>query len=556
MRFILKYCIYIFLFFSTINCAKKASPTGGPKDTIPPVLISASPKLNTTFFDKDEVKFIFNEFVTLNEINKQLIISPPLKIGGYKVSPTTGASKKITLSILDSLLENTTYTFNFGESIQDYNEGNKMPYFLYTISTGAKIDSLNLKGTIKDAIKMDPEKYISLQLYPLDSSYSDSTIYFQKPFYVTSTLDTTIFKFNNLKAGKYELIALKDFSNNYFFDQNTDQVGFLNSPISLPGDSIVELKLFKEKANFSWAEPFFINDHHIGHGYYGDYNGQSFKLISDVPESFGYIINKNRKNDTLNYWFKGIKTDSLKFEYPDNDSIKTKVVKFKKPIKDSLIIIQITIGAIDLTDIFKVSSNLPIVSSDSSLVKIRKIDSTMIPANIKIDENYDRVEINFKLLPNDMYDIQLLPKALQDFWGNTHDTLNFRVSTKKVEDYGNIFIQLIYEDSEPFILELLKSSRVIRSYKEPQKNSNYSFKLLNPGKYILRLIKDKNNNDKWDTGNYLKKIQPEEVIYYPFEIELRANWDLNETFNVNQKYLDLLKTQTSSDSLEVNDGQD
>ncbi len=274
-----------------------------------------------------------------------------------------------------------------------------------------------------------------------------------------------------------------------------------------------------------------------------------------MPKSFEFLINKNRESDTLNYWFKGIETDSLKFEYPIKDSIKTELVNFKNPIKDSLIITQITIGAIDLTDIFKIKSNLPIVSSDSSLVKIRKKDSTLVPAKIKIDKNYDRVEIDFKLIPNDMYDIQLLPNTLKDFWGDTHDTLNYRVSTKKVEDYGNIFIQLIYEDSSEFILELLKDNKVIRSYNKPVEDSNYSFKLLNPGKYFLRLIKDNNNNDKWDTGNYLKKIQPEEVIYYPFELELRANWDLNETFNTTQKHLDLLKTQTSSDTLKVIDDQ-
>ena len=555
MKIISKYCIYIFLFFSIINCAKKASPTGGPKDTIPPVLISASPKLNTTFFDKEEVKLIFNEYVTLDDIDKQLIISPPLKIGGYKLHPTMSASKKITLSIIDTLLENTTYTFNFGEGIKDYNEGNKMSFFSYTISTGAEIDSLNLKGIIKDAIEMKPDDFISIQLYPVDSSYNDSAIYKRKPFYVASTLDTTVFELKNLKEGKYELIALKDFSNNYFFDQNIDQIGFLNTPISLPLDSIIELKMFKEKALFSWANPFFINNHHIGHGYYGDYENQKFKLISNVPKTFEFLINKNRESDTLNYWFKGIETDSLKFEYPIKDSIKTELVNFKNPIKDSLIITQITIGAIDLTDIFKIKSNLPIVSSDSSLVKIRKKDSTLIPAKIKIDKNYDRVEIDFKLIPNDMYDIELLPNALKDFWGNTHDTLYYRVSTKKVEDYGNIFIQLIYEDSSEFILELLKDNKVIKSYNQSVEDSNYSFKLLNPGKYFLRLIKDSNNNDKWDTGNYLKKIQPEEVIYYPFELELRANWDLNETFNTTQNYLDLLKNQTSSDTLKEIDGQ-
>ena len=555
MRFVFNFFIYTILFFSVINCAKKASPTGGPKDTIPPVLISASPKLNTIFFDKEEVKFLFNEYVKLNEIDKQLIISPPLKIGGYKLHPTMSASKKITLSILDTLLDNTTYTFNFGEGIEDYNEGNKMSFFSYTISTGAEIDSLNLKGIIKDAIEMEPDDFISLQLYPIDSSYNDSTIYNKKPFYVTSTLDSTVFEFKNLKAGKYELIALKDFSNNYFFNQNVDQIGFLNSPITLPLDTIIELNIFKEKTLFSWANPFFVNDNHIGHGYYGDYDNQKFKLISNVPKSFKYIITKNRETDTLNYWFKGITTDSLKFEYPINDTIKTELVNFKNPIKDSLIINQLTIGALDLTEIFKVSSNLPITSFDNSLVKIRKKDSTLVSSEIRIDENYDRVEIDFKLLPNDLYDIQLLPNALKDFWGNTHDTLNYRVSTKKIEDYGNIFIQLIYEDSYEFILELLKDNKVVRSYSKPVENSNYPFEILNPGKYFLRLIKDKNNNDRWDTGNYLKKIQPEEVIYYPFELELRANWDLNETFNTTQNYLDLLKTQTSSDTLEVNDDQ-
>ena len=555
MKFLLNYFLYIILFFSLINCAKKASPTGGPKDTIPPVLISASPKLNTTFFDKEEVKFIFNEYVQLDDIDKQLIISPPLRIGGYKLHPTMSASKKITLSILDTLLENTTYTFNFGEGIKDYNEGNKMSFFSYTISTGAEIDSLNLKGLIKDAIEMEPDDFISLQLYPIDSSFNDSAIYRKKPFYVTSTLDSTVFEFKNLKAGKYELIALKDFSNNYYFDQNVDQIGFLNTPITLPLDSIIELKIFKEKTIFSWADPFFINNHHIGHGYYGDYENQKFKLLSDVPNSFEYLITKNRETDTLNYWFKGIKTDSLKFEYPINDTIKTELVNFKNPIKDSLIINQMTIGSIDLTEKFKLSSNLPIISSDSSLVKIRKKDSTLVSSKISIDENYDRVEIDFKLIPNDTYNIQLLPNALKDFWGNTHDTLNYRVSTKKIEDYGNIFIQLIYEESYEFILELLKDGKVVRSYNKPNEDSNYSFKLLDPGKYFLRLIKDKNNNDKWDTGNYLEKIQPEEVIYFPFELELRANWDLNESFNTTQNYLDLLKTQTSSDTLKETEDQ-
>ena len=140
-----------FILLNTFQCAKRASPTGGSKDSIPPILINASPKMNTTFFDKEEIKLTFDEYITLKNVSKQLIISPPLNSDQYKVYPTTGASKKVTIKLLDTLLENTTYTFNFGEGIVDFNESNPSPYLSYTLSTGATIDSLYIRGRITDA---------------------------------------------------------------------------------------------------------------------------------------------------------------------------------------------------------------------------------------------------------------------------------------------------------------------------------------------------------------------------------------------------------------------
>ncbi|MGD1980546.1 MAG: Ig-like domain-containing protein, partial [Flavobacteriaceae bacterium] len=235
------------LFLMTVKCAKRASPTGGPQDSIPPVLVNATPKLNTTFFDKEGFTLTFDEYVTLKDVSKQLIVSPPLSSSQYKVYPTTGASKKISLVLNDSLMDNTTYTFNFGESIVDFNEGNPTPFLTYTLSTGATIDSLYIKGNVTDAFEKDTETFISLQLYPVDSIYKDSTIYTQKPLYVTSTLDTTVYRFQNLRAGKYNLIALQDLAGNYLFDQSVDKIGFVNQLIELPQDSIIDLKLFKEK---------------------------------------------------------------------------------------------------------------------------------------------------------------------------------------------------------------------------------------------------------------------------------------------------------------------
>lgn len=547
--------LLLLVLLCTVQCAKRASPTGGPRDSIPPQLINASPKLNTTFFDKEGFTLTFDEYVSLKDVGKQLIISPPLNSSQYKVYPTTGASKKITLELKDSLLENTTYTFNFGESIIDYNESNPTSYLTYTLSTGATIDSLYIKGRVTDAFEQETETFISLQLYPVDSIYKDSTIFTDKPLYVTSTLDTTIYKFQNLRAGKYALIALEDKAGNYLFDQGVDKIGFIDRLIELPKDSIIDIRLFKEQTNFAWDAPYFVNDHHIALAYFGEYNEAPFKMVSDVPESFEALVTKSRMTDTLNYWFRGAKLDSIKFELEIQDTLRTKTSFLKEGIKDSLIITKATVGSLKLQSKLELASNLPITSVDSERVLVTNIDTLPIPATLKVLENYDQIIVDFEVLPSDLYNITLLPNALKDFWGQTHDTLVFKTSTKKIEDYGNIYLRVQHKSPYPYIIELVNNKKVVRRYDSLVPGNKYAFELLNAGKYTVRLIEDTNGNKQWDTGNFLKKIQPEQVIYYWKEIDLRANWDMNEIFNTNQNYPDLQESATVSGVLEAQGNQ-
>ncbi|MDB4263725.1 Ig-like domain-containing protein [Flavobacteriaceae bacterium] len=542
-----------FILLNTFQCAKRASPTGGSKDSIPPILINASPKMNTTFFDKEEIKLTFDEYITLKNVSKQLIISPPLNSDQYKVYPTTGASKKVTIKLLDTLLENTTYTFNFGEGIVDFNESNPSPYLSYTLSTGATIDSLYIRGRITDAFEQKTNPFISLQLYPVDTAYKDSTIYTKKPLYVSSTLDTTIYRFQNLRAGKYALIALEDVAGNYFFDQSSDKIGYIDRLIELPQDSVIDLRIFKERTNFIWDKPNFINDHHIALAYYGERKDEPFKMVSDVPESFESLVNKSRTTDTLNYWFKGATLDSLKFEIEIQDTLRTKTVFFKDPIEDSLVIKKLTSGSLKLKNKLELESNLPITEVNSDKLIVTNKDTIQIPSFLKIEDNYDRVTVDFEVSPNDVYQIKLLPDALKDFWGQTHDTLVFKTSTKKIEDYGNIYLRVQHQTPYPYIIELLNNKKVVRRYDSPVEGNNYTFELLDSGKYTIRLIEDPNENKQWDTGDYLKKILPEKVIYYWKEIDLRANWDMNETFNTSQNYPDLPESATSSGVLEASD---
>jgi uncharacterized protein (DUF2141 family) len=553
MRFSLYILLLGGLLLSTVQCAKRASPTGGPRDSIPPLLVNASPKLNTVFFDKDEINLTFNEYVTLKDISKQLIISPPLNSSQYKIYPVTGAAKKVTVKLLDTLLDNTTYTFNFGEGIIDFNESNPISYLTYTLSTGATIDSLYIKGRITDAFERETDRFISLQLYPVDSTFTDSVIYTKKPLYVTSTLDTTIYRFQNLRAGKYALVALKDQAGNYYFDQNADKIGFVDTLIELPQDSIIDLRLFKERTNFFWDKPYFINDHHIALAYYGDRKEEPFKMVSEVPDSFEYLVTQSRKTDTLNYWFKGAELDSLQFELKIKDSLQIRTVYFKNPVADSLVINKFTQGSLRLKSKFEIESNLPITQINSEQLVVTNVDTLQIPAKLEIQENYDRIFVDFEILPNDRYEIKLLPNALVDFWGNTNDTLVYKTSTKKIEDYGNIYLRVQHQSSVPFIIELLNNDKVVRRYTKPVDGNAYTFELLDAGKYRVRLIEDANENEQWDTGNYLQKIQPEKVIYFWKEIDLRANWDMNETFNTSQNYPDLPESATASGVLEAPD---
>ena len=530
----------VYILFSLIilfGCAKRGTPTGGPKDSIPPVLVNASPKLNSTNFDSEEIRLTFDEWVKLDKVQDQLIISPPLEKSSYEIKPLSGVTKKVFLKFLDSLAPETTYTINFGNSIQDNNENNPLTFFSYTFSTGETIDSLYIRGNTKDAFSQESDEFISLQLYRVDSLFKDSIIFKDKPTYISNTLDSTNYKFQNLKEGKYLLIALKDVDNNYFFDPFYDKIGFLDSLITLPRDSVIDLKLFKEETEIIWDKPHFINSEKIGFGYYGKLDLDKIKIESNIPDSVNYVFIKEKETDTLNLWLSRNSFDSLNFSLIETDTIKLTTVKFDRKrdsLIDSLNVSPKTVNVIHLKESFKISSNIPLNKIEDSLITIRDIDSLIIPFTTSINDRLDEIDIDFEVSPSDNYSIFIKPRAIKDIRGTENDTLQYNVVSQTLEDYGNVFLDVITNNDSKYILHLIdSSSNIIREFNNVNSNSTIIFDYIRPGKYTFRLIEDINSNDIWDTGNYLKQVQPEPVYYFPNELDVRANWDLNETFNLN-----------------------
>lgn len=530
----------LIFFLSTLilisGCAKRGSPTGGPKDTIPPVLVNANPKLNSTFFDSDEIRLTFNEWVKLDKVQDQLIISPPLEESSYEVKPLSGVTKKVFLKFLDSLDSETTYTINFGNSIKDNNENNPLTFFNYTFSTGATIDSLYVRGKVKDAYNLDTDEYVSIHLYRVDTLYNDSIIFNDRPTYISNTLDSVTYQFQNLKEGKYLIIALKDIDNNYFFDPFNDKIGFIDSLITLPRDSIIDFKLFKEETDLIWDKPFFINSEKIGFGYYGKLDLDKIKIESNIPDSIEYSFIKSKETDTINLWMSRNSLDSLRFNLIEIDTTKLVTVKFdrtKDSLIDSLTISSKTTSIIHPKESFKLSYNIPLKIINDSMISIMDIDSIAVPFSSSFDNDKGEIEIKFQVAPSDKYEVLIKPKAIFDIKGVSNDTLQYNVVSQTLEDYGNIFLDVIRNSNSKFILHLLDSNNdIIREYNNVDQNNTYTFDLIRPGNYTFRLIEDLNENDKWDTGNFLKKIIPEPVYYYPNQLEVRPNWDLNEVFNL------------------------
>ena len=515
-----------------INCANRGTPQGGPKDETPPVILSSSPENYSTNFEGNEIKVYFDEYIKIKDLQKQLIISPPMKTQP-EVTPLGGASKYITIKISDTLQPNTTYAFNFGNSITDNNEGNPYPYYRYVFSTGDYIDSLTVNGQIADALLKKPETFVNVALYEVDSTFTDSIIFKEAPKYITNTLDSvTTFSIENIKPGKYMLMALKDNNGDNIFQQKTDQVAFHKSFIEVPTDSLYTLRLFSEEPDFKATRPRLLSGEKIAFGYEGDFKDMAIKILSDTPEYFDYRITKDKKTDSLLYWYKPrMEVDSLVFNVTHPTFEKDFAVRISEQERDSLIISNAPDGSIGISDPFEISANTPLISFDSSKVFIVDNDSTEISFTSEFDSIKNTYTLNFDKTESNSYEIQILPEAFVDFYDDKNDTLLYSLNTRKASDFGYARFTLV-NAKLPIIIQLTSATGEVKVEQAVSEEGDIDFLNLSPGIYSIRVIHDSNGNEQYDTGNYLNHIQPERVSHFQ-DVEIRADWGIQETLQFN-----------------------
>jgi uncharacterized protein (DUF2141 family) len=535
---IFKYIPFLLLLFF-MSCAKRGSITGGAKDTIAPTLKYSFPENYSVKFQGTKIKLVFDENIKLKDINKQLIISPPMK-NEPLIIPTT-PTKTVTITLNDTLQPNTTYSLNFGQSIADNNEGNPFNQFKYVFSTGDYIDSLALGGRVKDAYDKEVASFVSIMLYEANEKFNDSTIYKENPRYITNTLDSLkTFRLENLKAGKYFLIALKDNNNNNKFNPKSDRIGFNKQILTIPNDTVFELELFKEAVPFKAIKPIQASGNRLILGYEGNARSKEKApkiTLKNKGQVLPTIVTTMGEKDSLQVWYKPLKADSLSINIVKDKYQKNFTFKIKNQKSDTLNLKAVQNGALNFRERFTLESSTPLVNFDKTKMKLIDKDSAAVAFTTEYDEFTQQLFIDFKIEETQKYKLKFMPGAVTDFFEKTNDTLSFNTATRNHSDYGNLTLSLKNVNRYPVIIELAnEKGDVVKATEYTESKTEIEFNLLEPSLYTLRAIYDDNKNKEWDTGNYLEKRQAEEVIYYSKGVDVRTNWEMHETFDLSIPY--------------------
>jgi len=191
-------------------------------------------------------------------------------------------------------------------------------------------------------------------------------------------------------------------------------------------------------------------------------------------------------------------------------------------------------STLDFNSSYYLAVNTPITAIDTAQMKMIVKDSLPLSFNVGFDSVANKLDFDFEIEPNESYSLDLLPGAITDFFGQTNDTTNYRFSTRSFEDFGNLRLNLAGAIEYPVILQLIDENGKTKQEIYATEAKTFEFNNIDPATYFIRVIFDTNENKIWDTGNFLKSLQPERIIYYPDKIEVRANWELEQTFTISK----------------------
>ena len=595
---------YIFIIIAAAvmySCANIGNPSGGPIDKTPPIFMRSNPTPNAVNVKDRKIEIFFDEIVTLKDPSTKIIVSP----AQTEMPRMSALGRKVTVELVDSLLPNTTYTIDFSNSIQDNNEGNAIDNFAFAFSTGSVIDSMRVSGYVIDSRTLEPMQSVvvglqsnladsafhkeKLQRVALTNDRGQFTIRNVSPgsyhIFALKDLDRD-YKFGNptediafLDSIIVPSIGTREAADTVYNDLNEiDTIMRATRPAYFPNDIL--LSMFNEDRKSQYlANNMRVDSTRISLTFAAASDTlPSLNIVgrNDVPDQW-YTLERSQTNDTLTYWIRPphlvsadtlmVATTYLRTDTASNLSWGTDTLKFtfqrqkakkkkKKEETDSLEQIRfmelhpLANGTQEVYAPLLLQTGTPIERYSREAFHLqRKLqnDTIFYPAEIKSialrDSTLNRRDLMLKVdwEPGAAYTLAVDSLAMTDIYGLQTKPLKVDFNVRKMEEYGNIVFNITaVRDSA--IVELLDGTEKI-VLRAPVKNHRAELLNLLPGKYYARLFIDRNGNGKYDTGNYDMHLQPEETVYYPGALNLKKNWDVEQTWDIYATPIDKQKPE-------------
>lgn len=577
------YFIFLFPILGLlISCAQIVTPSGGPKDDIPPLILNMDPEPFTTQFIENSFEIEFDEYIKLHEPSTQILISPPQRKNPEYVIK----GKHLIVKFQDSLMENTTYTINFGQAIRDNNEGNVLGRLTYVFSTGSYIDSMQVSGTITDAFDGIPAKDVLVMLYEEDV---DSLPLDTLPLYFARTDERGVFSVNHIMDKPYKIFALKDENSNYKYDLLEERIAFSDTmvlphlpPVADDTTAISDSTAIETDTLTNDIEVTEIGDSeeqdddkkpHLNMLMFAENDSVQYlkKTISDQFGKLQFVYNLpvgklrvrplketlssnwrikeySEERDTATLWLCNVESDSLTLLLQaDQNKIDTVSLKVARPdtaepdkpkkkigkgtgTSRSLAIKASVVRpgrSPKPSEPIQIRTDRPVSSIEMSNLILTE-DSIPVKFRLEVSDSvFRKYNLVYQRTSGKDYELTILPNAFTDFNGQGNkDTTKSSFVAVDTEELGSMMLEVKPPVNKTTIVELRNASGLLIHAQSFSQNGIMELSDLWPGKYKLQVVFDSNNNGKWDTGNYSSQIQPEKAMYHSSEIDIRANWDL------------------------------
>ena len=574
-------CLLLMAFFAQ-QCANAVAPTGGPKDNTPPRVVEAVPVNQSINFSGKKIEIAFDEYITLENANQNVLISPPLS----EKPDIKLKNKTVVVKFKENLAPNTTYTINFGSAIKDLHEGNLFKDYVYSFSTGDHIDTLAIAGKVLDAADKKPVENAYVGLYAGDRDNLDSLPMTVAPNYITKTDKEGNFRLAGLADKKYLVFAIKDVNSNLYFDQPNEEVAFLDSlvqasclqkPVPPALDTMANDSLTMQVDTLVKAKDSIVFETETTTMY--DQNALNLtlymftevdstqvllekKLIEEgllrfvfrhpaqeaaimtpemLPDSFNLVTRHSVAYDTVWWYFTPNVKDSLwvqvKYDTLINDStryslkFKDKKIRNKKPetlkVRNNL---KGRDGLIPGEDLILTFSE-PIVRyamRDSSVFQCDTLIYYDTLAFEQADEQGLKYRLTNPISADYRYGFEVPDSVFFGIRGRTNERIKADFHVLNDDEYGNIYITVVPpKGMKQVIVQLTDESGNVLKEQLVSQKEEVMFDFLMPAKYKLRAILDADGNGKWSTGNYHRHTLPETVIEYKDALDLKAGWDID-----------------------------